>query len=87
MLSIETVQDFAKNLTSKIMDVPTRARDLAGGLVAITIIDNTPVSGLIEEAANAAPEAQRGVVSASLGPDASAPVTSANAVEAAGCTT
>ena len=53
MLSIETVQDFAKNLTSEIMDVPTRARDFAGGLVAITIIDNTPVSGLIEVAANA----------------------------------
>ena len=60
MLSIETVQDFAKNLTSEIMDVPTRARDFAGGLVAITIIDNTPVSGLIGVAANAAPEAQRG---------------------------
>ena len=66
MLSIETVQDFAKNLTSEIMDVPTRARDLAGGLVAITIIDNTPVSGLIEVAANAAPVAQRGVVSAAI---------------------
>ena len=63
---LETIQDFAKNLSTEIMDVPTRARDLAGGLVAITIIDNTPVSGLIEVAASAAPEAQRGLVSAAV---------------------
>ena len=38
---LETIQDFGKNLTAEVMDVPRNFRDLIGGTIAMTIIDNS----------------------------------------------
>ena len=51
----ESIQDFAKNLSEEVMDVPRNARDLVGGTIAMTIIDNSPLENLINTAANAVP--------------------------------
>ena len=52
---LETIQDFGKNLTAEVMDVPRNLRDLIGGTVAMTIIDNTPLEGIINGAADMVP--------------------------------
>ena len=52
---LETIQDFGKNLTVEVMDVPRNLRDLIGGTVAMTIIDNTPLVGVINGAADMVP--------------------------------
>ena len=52
---IETIQDFGKNLTAEVMDIPRNLRDLIGGTVAMTIIDNTPLEGVINGAADMVP--------------------------------
>ena len=51
----ETIQDFAKNLSAEVMDIPRNTRDLVGGTIAMTIIDNTPIEDLINNTANAFP--------------------------------
>ena len=52
---LETIQDFGKNLTAEVMDVPRNLRDLIGGTVAMTIIDNTPLEGIINNTAEMLP--------------------------------
>ena len=52
---LETIQDFGKNLTAEVMDVPRNLRDLIGGTVAMTIIDNTPLEGIIHGASDMVP--------------------------------
>ena len=52
---LETIQDFAKNLSTEAMDVQRNARDLVGGTIAMTIIDNTPLENLINGAASSVP--------------------------------
>ncbi len=52
---LETIQDFGKNLTAEVMDVPRNIRDLVGGTIAITIIDNTPLEGIINNTADMVP--------------------------------
>ena len=64
---LETIQDFAKNLSTEAMDVQRNVRDLVGGTIAMTIIDNvTPISGAIEAAANVAPEGSQPTVAAGM---------------------
>ena len=52
---LETIQDFGKNLTVEVMDIPRNLRDLIGGTVAMTIIDNTPLEGIINSTADLVP--------------------------------
>ena len=52
---LETIQDFGKNLTAEVMDIPRNLRDLIGGTVAMTIIDNTPLEGIINSTADMVP--------------------------------
>ena len=52
---LETIQDFGKNLTAEVMDVPRNIRDLVGGTIAMTIIDNTPLEGIINSTADMVP--------------------------------
>ena len=52
---LETIQDFGKNLTAEVMDIPRNLRDLIGGTVAMTIIDNTPLEGVINGAVDMVP--------------------------------
>ena len=52
---LETIQDFGKNLTAEVMDIPRNLRDLIGGTVAMTIIDNTPLEGIINNTADMVP--------------------------------
>ena len=52
---LETIQDFGKNLTAEVMDVPRNIRDLVGGTIAMTIIDNTPLEGIINNTAEMLP--------------------------------
>ena len=63
---LEQIQDCTKNLSAEVMDVQRNARDLVGGTIAMTIIDNTQIVGAIEVAANAAPLASQPVVGAGL---------------------
>ena len=63
---LETIQDFAKNLSTEAMDVQRNVRDLVGGTIAMTIIDNTPLVGAIEVAANAAPVGSQPTVAAGM---------------------
>ena len=65
---LETIQDFGKNLTAEVMDIPRNLRDLIGGTVAMTIIDNTPLEGIINTTADMAPGSpeQKQVVAAGL---------------------
>ena len=51
----ESIQEFAKNLSEEVMDVPRNARDLVGGTIAMTIIDNSPLENIINNAASAVP--------------------------------
>ena len=55
---LEQIQDFAKNLSQEVMDVPRNVRDLVGGTIAMTIIDNSPLENIINNAANAVPVSQ-----------------------------
>jgi hypothetical protein len=52
---LEQIQDFAKNLSEEVMDVPRNVRDLVGGTIAMTIIDNSPLENIINNAASAVP--------------------------------
>ena len=52
---LETIQDFGRNLTVEVMDIPRNLRDLIGGTVAMTIIDNTPLEGIINNTAEMLP--------------------------------
>ena len=52
---LDQLQEFAKNLSEEVLDVPRNTRDLVGGTIAMTIIDNSPLEGLINTAANAVP--------------------------------
>ena len=52
---LETIQDFGRNLTAEVIDVPSNIRDLIGGTVAMTIIDNTPLEGIINSTAEMVP--------------------------------
>ena len=52
---LETIQDSAKNLSTEAMDVQRNARDLVGGTIAMTIIDNSPLENLINGAASSVP--------------------------------
>ena len=64
---LETIQEFAKNLSTEAMDVQRNVRDLVGGTIAMTIIDNvTPISGAIEAAANVAPVGSQPTVAAGM---------------------
>ena len=65
---LETIQDFGKNLTVEVMDIPRNLRDLIGGTVAMTIIDNTPLEGNITHTAEMVPgsPAQKQIVAAGL---------------------
>ena len=65
---LETIQDFGKNLTVEVMDVPKNIRDLVGGTIAMTIIDNTPLEGIINNTADMVPGSpdQKQIVAAGL---------------------
>ncbi len=65
---LELIQDFAKNLSSEALDVQRNLRDLVGGTIAMAVIDNTPLEGAIEQAANMIPvgDAQRPVVASGI---------------------
>ena len=65
---LETIQDFGKNLTAEVMDVPRNLRDLVGGTIAMTIIDNTPLEDLINNTAQMVPGSpnQRQTVAAGI---------------------
>ena len=65
---LETIQDFGKNLTAEVMDVPRNIRDLVGGTIAMTIIDNTPLEGLMNSTADMVPgsPAQKQTVAAGM---------------------
>ena len=65
---LETIQDFGKNLTAEVMDVPRNIRDLVGGTLAMTIIDNSPLEDLINNTAQMVPGSpdQRQTVAAGL---------------------
>ena len=52
---LDTIMDFGRNLTAEVIDVPRNLRDLIGGTVAMTIIDNTPLEGVINGAAEMVP--------------------------------
>ena len=52
---LEQFQDFANNLGAEVMDVQRNARDLVGGTIAMTIIDNSPLENLINNAASSVP--------------------------------
>ena len=51
----KSIQEFAKNLSEEVMDVPRNVRDLVGGTIAMTIIDNSPLENIINNAASAVP--------------------------------
>ena len=65
---LETIQDFGKNLTAEVMDVPRNFRDLVGGTIAMTIIDNTPLEDVINNAAQTVPGSpdQKQIVAAGM---------------------
>ncbi len=65
---LDFIQEFAKNLSAEAMGLQPNARDLVGGTVAMTIIDNTSLIGLIDTASKSIPvgDAQRGTISAGL---------------------
>ena len=65
---LETIQDFGKNLTVEVMDVPRNIRDLVGGTLAMTIIDNSPLEDLINNTAQMVPGSpeQKQIVAAGL---------------------
>ena len=65
---LETIQDSGKNLTAEVMDVPRNIRDLVGGTIAMTIIDNTPLEDLINNTAQMVPGSpnQRQTVAAGI---------------------
>ena len=65
---LEQIQDFAKNLSEEVMDVPRNVRDLVGGTIAMTIIDNSPLENIINNAASAVPvsDQQKQTVAAGL---------------------
>ena len=52
---LESIQTFGQNLTVEVMDVQRNLRDLVGGTLAMTIIDNTPLEGIISNAADMVP--------------------------------
>ena len=52
---LEQIQDFTNNLSAEVMDVQRSARDLVGGTIAMTIIDNSPLENLINSAASSVP--------------------------------
>ena len=52
---LDTIMDFGRNLTAEVLDVPRNVRDLVGGTVAMTIIDNTPLEGIINNTAEMVP--------------------------------
>ena len=58
---LEQIQDFTKNLSAEVMDVQRNARDIVGGTFAMTIIDNSPLENLINNAASSAPNQQQTV--------------------------
>ena len=65
---LETIQDFGKNITAEVMGVPRNIRDLVGGTIAMTIIDNTPLEDLINNTAQMVPGSpgQRQTVAAGM---------------------
>ena len=65
---LEQIQDFAKNLSEEVMDVQRNVRDLVGGTIAMTIIDNSPLENIINNAASAVPvsDQQKQTVAAGL---------------------
>ena len=65
---LETIQDFGRNLTAEVIDVPRNLRDLIGGTVAMTIIDNTPLEGFINNTSDMVPGSpdQKQIVAAGL---------------------
>ena len=52
---LDTIMDFGRNLTAEVIDVPRHLRDLIGGTVAMTIIDNTPLEGIINNTSDMVP--------------------------------
>ena len=65
---LEQIQDFAKNLSEEVMDVQRNVRDLVGGTIAMTIIDNSPLENIINNVASAVPvsDQQKQTVAAGL---------------------
>ena len=65
---LETIQDFAQNLSAEVLDIPRNIRDLVGGTVAMAIIDNTPLEDIINNTAQMVPGSpeQRQTVAAGL---------------------
>ena len=65
---LDTIQDFGRNLTAEVLDVPRNLRDLVGGTVAMTIIDNTPLEGIINNTSDMVPGSpdQKQIVAAGM---------------------
>jgi hypothetical protein len=55
MISIDTITQFATNLSNEAMDINRNLRDLVGGTIAMAVIDATPLEGAIETATNLIP--------------------------------